>query len=113
MSNKEVVCTHDLVVRFEQVEDGSVNWLIQDDPSIAATNQASYEDLAEAGAPLAALASRALSEMLSEGLLIHALEKGNMYLWKEGYRRLNEQLSEAVHDVEELPVLREDANRLH
>jgi hypothetical protein len=29
MSNENIVCSHELVVRFDQFEDGTVSWIVQ------------------------------------------------------------------------------------
>ena len=91
MSNENIVCSHELVVRFDQLEDGSVNWLVQPDASIEDTSHASFDELAAAGAPLSAMGIRALWELLGENLVFLALEKANGYLWKELYRLQRQQ----------------------
>ena len=93
MSNENIVCSHELIVRFDQLDDGSVNWLVQPSEAVANTTHASFEELAAAGAPLAALGIRALWELLGEKLIGVALERANGYLWKEAYRRLDQQVA--------------------
>ena len=85
MSDKDIVCTHELTVRFDQLEDGSLNWLIQPDASVENTSNASFDEMAAAGAPLSAMGIRALWEMLRENLVFLALEQANGYIWKAGY----------------------------
>ena len=93
MSDKNIVCSHELVIRFDQLEDGSVNWLIQPSAAVASTTHASFEELAEAGAPLSALGIKALFELLGEKLIAFALDKANGYLWKDAYKRLDQQVA--------------------
>mgnify|MGYP001550869188 CR=1 FL=1 len=85
MSNENIVCSHELVVRFDQLKDGSLNWLIQPDEAVENTSHASFDELAEAGAPLSAMGIRALWEMLRENLVFLALEQANGHIWKAGY----------------------------
>ena len=92
MSNANIVCTHELTVTLDQLEDGTVNWLIQPDEKVESTSHASYDELAVAGAPLAALGIRALWEMLQNNLIYLALEQANGHLWKEAYNRLEQQI---------------------
>jgi len=92
MSNKKAVFSHQLVVRFDDDDDGRVSWTVRPDNVILDTMNASYEELAEAGVPLAALGIRALWELLGENLVVLALDRANNYLLKDRFRRL-EQLS--------------------
>ena len=113
MSNENIVCTHELTVRFDQLEDGSVNWLVQPSEAVANTTHASFEELTEAGAPLAALGIRALWELLGENLIGFALDKANGHLWKAAFLRLDQQVSpdslalegELAGDVDESVVV--------
>ena len=82
MSNENIVCSHELVVRFDQLEDGTVNWLVQADAAIESTSHASFDELARAGAPLAALGIRALSELIHPDIINAALNTGNMHVWR-------------------------------
>ncbi|MBT8070005.1 MAG: hypothetical protein KJN61_04430 [Gammaproteobacteria bacterium] len=100
MSNENIVCSHELVIRFEQLEDNTVNWFIQADEQIENTKHASLDELASAGAPLAALGIRALSELLHPDIITAALSTGNMHLWKECYLRLSEQVCPDSHAIE-------------
>ena len=100
MSNDKVVYSHQLVIRFEQDADNSVNWLIQADEAITNTSHASYEELAKAGAPLAALGIRALWDLMSEDLIHLVLDKANGYLWKECYRQQNQQSLSGPDDID-------------
>ena len=85
MSDKDIVCTHELTVRFDQLKDGSLNWLIQPSASVDNTRDASFDEMAAAGAPLSAMGIRALWEMLQNNLVLLALEQANGYIWKAGY----------------------------
>ena len=100
MSNENIVCTHELTVRFDQLEDGSVNWLVQPSEAVANTTHASFGELAAAGAPLAALGIRALWELLGEKLIAFALDKANGHLWKEAFKRLDQQVAADSFAVE-------------
>ena len=93
MSNENIVCSHELTVRFDQLEDGTVNWLVQPSEAVANTTHASFGELAAAGAPLAALGIRALWELLGENLIGFALDKANGHLWKAAFLRLDQQVS--------------------
>lgn len=92
MSDRKVICSHELVVRLDQYDDGPVSWAVKPDDAIETTSEASYEELVEAGAPLSALGIRALSELLNDGLVVLALEKANGYLWRERYWRIVKHL---------------------
>ena len=92
MSNENIVCSHELVIRFDQLEDNTVNWIVQADAAIENTMHASLDELAKSGAPLAALGIRALSDLLHPDIINAALSTGNMHLWKECYLRLSEQV---------------------
>lgn len=71
------------------------------------------DELASAGAPLAALGVRALSDLIHPDIITAALNVGNMHLWKEYYLRLKEEVSpgssvidgEVVGDAEEAIVV--------
>lgn len=100
MSDSKVICTHELVVRLEQHDDGSVNWLVQPDTAIETTSHASLEELANSGAPLSALGIRVLWEMLYNNGITDALDKGNLYLWKKCYMELKQQSSAGPQAIE-------------
>ncbi len=113
MSNENIVCSHELIVRFDQLEDGTVNWLVQPSAAVANTTHASFDELAATGAPLSALGIKALWELLGEKLIGLALGKANGHLWKEAYKRLHLQVSpdslavegEVSSDAEEVVVV--------
>lgn len=100
MTNENITHTHELVVRFDQHEDGTLSWQVQPDSAVLNTLDASYEGLAEAGAPLAALGIRSLFEMLDKSLINIALDKASNYLWKEHFKRLSERVldDQAEHE---------------
>jgi len=64
------------------------------------TTHASFDELAAAGAPLAALGIRALWELLGEDLITLALGKANGHLWKEAFKRLDQQVAADSFAVE-------------
>jgi predicted metal-dependent phosphoesterase TrpH len=114
MSNENIVCSHELVIRFEQLEDNTVNWIVQADAAIENTKHASLDELASAGAPLAVLGIRALSDLIHPNIIRAALSAGNMHLWKECYLRLSEQVSPGSHAIEgELAVKSDEAIVIH
>ena len=100
MSDLKVVHTHELRIRFEQYEGGEVSWLIQADPAVENTSHATFDELVQAGAPLAALGVRALAELINPHIITAALDKGNMHLWQECYRQLRDQVSQGSPALE-------------
>ena len=114
MSNENIVCSHELVVRLDQLEDGTVNWLVQPSEAIANTTHASFDEMVDAGAPLSALGIRALWELMGDKLVHLALEQANGYLWKSAYRQLTQQAALETSPVEgELVSDAEDAVVIH
>jgi hypothetical protein len=113
MSKNRIVHRHQLLVTFEQGEDNNVSWGAEPDEAIVKTEQVSMEDLAKAGAPLAALGIRALWEIVANDTITTALDRGNMQLWREIFRQMNEDNdavpdsaeSESVHDFVEGVVI--------
>jgi hypothetical protein len=74
-----------MVIRFDQFEDNRVTWYIEPDERIYKTRDLSLMDLAECGAPLSALATRALWKLCADGLVFNSLEQANTILadvWK-------------------------------
>ena len=100
MSNENPVHVNQLVVTFEGDDENNVSWEVQADDSVAKTMHASFDELARAGAPLSALGTRALFEMLCENLVVLALEKGNLYQCKEYIREHNEPRLSSADDIE-------------
>jgi hypothetical protein len=77
MSEEKVLCSHELVIRFDQLEGNRVNWYVLPDDTIRETIELSLIDLAECHAPLAALGIRALWKLCRDGLVFHALEQAS------------------------------------
>ena len=100
MSNEKAIYSHQLVVRFDQDADNVVSWIVQTDDAVANTCHASYDELAGAGAPLAALGIRALFDLLGEDMINLVLDKANGYLWKECYRLQGQQCLPGSDDID-------------
>jgi hypothetical protein len=77
MSEENVICSHELLVRFDQLVGNRVIWNITVDDEIWDTQALSLIDLAERGAPLSAMGIRALWKLLLDGLLYNSLEQAN------------------------------------
>jgi hypothetical protein len=77
MSDEKVLCSHVLTIRFDQLEGNRVNWYVEPDEMVGQTNYLSLIDLAECGAPLAAMGIRALWKLCVDGLVHNALEQAN------------------------------------
>ena len=77
MSEEKVLCSHELVIRFDQLEGNRVNWYVVPDEKIRQSQSLSLIDLAESGAPLAAMGIRALWKLCRDGLIYNALEQAN------------------------------------
>jgi len=77
MSEERVICSNELTIRFDQLEDNRVNWYIVPDDAILETQELSLIDLAECGAPLSALGIRALWKLCMDGLVFNSLEQAN------------------------------------
>jgi len=113
MSNEKAIYSHELTIRFDQDADSVVSWTVQTDDAVANTCHASYDELARAGAPLAALGIRALFDLLGEDMINLVLDKANGYLWKERYRQQSQQClpgpdnidGTVVDDSEEVVVI--------
>jgi hypothetical protein len=93
MSSEKVVYSHQLVITFTQDENAHVLWEIAPDNAVLKTREASYEQLAKAGAPLAALGIRVLFDMLSEQIITLALDKANNQIWREQLGQLQQLLT--------------------
>jgi hypothetical protein len=74
---EEMVCSHELMVAFAQMKDGTVNWAVITDETTEVTRKAGLYWLAEAGAPLAALGIHVLRKLCEDGLIQHALEEAS------------------------------------
>ena len=77
MSDDKVLSSHVLTIRFDQLEGNRVNWYLQPDEQVLNTRSLSLIDLAECGAPLAALGIRALWKLCEDGLVFNSLEQAN------------------------------------
>jgi hypothetical protein len=77
MSDERILCSHVLTIRFDQLEGNRVNWYIEPDEQVYTTQDLSLIDLAECGAPLAAMGIRALWKLCADGLAYNALEQAN------------------------------------
>ena len=98
MSEEKVLCSHELVIRFDQLEGNRVNWYVKPDEKIRETQSLSLIDLAECGAPLAAMGIRALWKLCKDGLVYHSLEQANDTRVEVG-RRLASGPAEALMDL--------------
>jgi len=76
IDGETVVCTHELVIRIRQMEDGSVLWNVTPDDAVLVACDHDVWGLAEIGAPLAALAIRALWKLCYDGMVYNAIEQG-------------------------------------
>jgi hypothetical protein len=77
MSKEKVLCSHELVIRFDQLEDNIVHWYITPDELVQKTAPLSLIDLAECGAPPALIGIHALWNLCQGGLIHNALEQAN------------------------------------
>lgn len=100
MSSNKAVHSHQLTVTFEQDSDNNLSWTVQADDAVSNTCHASYEELARAGAPLAALGIRALFDLLGEDMMSLVLDKANGHLWKECYRLQVQQHLPGSDDID-------------
>ena len=98
MSDEKVLCSHVLTIRFDQLEGNRVNWYIEPDERVNTTQTLSLIDLAECGAPLAAMGIRALWKLCADGLVFNALEQANDIQAEVG-KRLGAGQSEALIDL--------------
>ena len=101
MSSEKIVHSHQLVVTFNQEENAHIYWEITPDNAVEQTKEASYEQLAKAGAPLAALGIRVLFDMLSDELLTIALDKANNHIWQEHLIQLRQLMLAEAPALEE------------
>ena len=99
MSNENKVYTHELTVTFECDEFNNLSWRIDTDDAVTRTLDASYEELASARAPLAALGIRVLRDLLGSGFLELALDKANNLIWKGYFERHTEVCDVASNDA--------------
>ena len=95
MSNEKVFCRNQLSIRFDQLEDGTVNYYVLPDEKTYANRDMSLMDMAEQRAPLSSLGNRALWQMCKDGLVFTALETASAF--RDGV----EQRITASEDVSE------------
>ena len=86
MSEEEVLCSHELVIRFDQHQGNRVTWYVTPDEEVGHTESLSLIDLAECGAPLSALGIRALWKLCVDGLVYNSLEQANSIQSEVGKR---------------------------
>ena len=86
MSDEEVLCSHELVIRFDQHQGNRVTWYVTPDEEVGHTESLSLIDLAECGAPLSALGIRALWKLCVDGLVYNSLEQANSIQSEVGKR---------------------------
>jgi hypothetical protein len=101
MSEENVLCSHELLIRFDQLEGNRVIWNVTVDEEVWETQTLSLIDLAECGAPLSAMGIRALWKLLLDGLMYSALEQANGIQVEVG-KRLAAGLHEVIGDWEDL-----------
>ena len=89
MSEEKVLCSHELVIRFDQLENNQVIWYVLPDEKVLETRSLSLIDLAECGAPLTALGIRALWKLCVDGLVYHSLEQANSIQSEVGKRQVS------------------------
>ena len=77
MSEEKVLCSNHLTIRFDQLEGNRINWFLTPDEKVGRTEALSLIDLAERGAPLSAMAIRALLKLCEDGLIFNAFEQAN------------------------------------
>ena len=94
MSEEKVLCSNYLVIRFDQLEGNRINWFLTPDEKVGRTEELSLIDLAERGAPLSAMAVRALLKLCEDGLIYNAFEQANS-IQTEVAKRLAPDLPEA------------------
>ena len=96
MSNEEVLCSHQLVIRFDQHEGNRVTWYVTPDEAVCQTQTLSLIDLAECGAPLAAMGIRALWKLCVDGLVFNALEQANSIQTEVGKRLVSPPVTDLL-----------------
>ena len=94
MSEEKVLCSNYLTIRLDQLEDKRITWYVIPDEKVASTERLSLIDLAEYGAPLSAMAIKALWKLCIDGLVFNALEQANSIQTEIG-RRIPDQAIDA------------------
>ena len=77
MTTDNVIHSNELTIRFDQMEDGTINWWILPDDRVRNSQEFSLLDLAEYDAPLCAMGIRALWQLCNDGLVNASLETAN------------------------------------
>jgi len=95
MNDKKPVCSHELTVRYEQFEDGSIQYHLLPDQNVRETHPASLITLAEHGAPVSLMGIRALWKFCHDGAVLSSLELASM-IKREVNLRVNPPADEAV-----------------
>jgi len=80
MSEEKVLCSHELVIRFDQHEGNRITWYVTPDQKVWDTRDCSMIELVDCNAPLAALGIRALWKLCMDGLVYHSLEQASSIL---------------------------------
>ena len=89
MSEENVLCSHELVIRFDQLEGNRVNWYVEPDDEVLRARDLSLIDLAERGTPLSALGIRALWKLCVDGLVFNSLEQADSIRSEVGKRQVS------------------------
>ena len=71
MSDEKVLCSHTLTIRFDQFENGQIDWFIEPDEKVANLGSLSPIELAIFGAPLSLIGMRALWKLCGDGIVFH------------------------------------------
>jgi ribosomal 50S subunit-associated protein YjgA (DUF615 family) len=72
-----IVHSHAVTIRFDEHEDGQIEWRLDADEVIDRTMSLSLVEMAEFGAPLSAVGIRALMKACMDGAIYNALETAN------------------------------------
>jgi len=100
MSNENPLYVNELVITFEGDGQNNVNWSVRTDNAVSATLHMNMTELVRAGAPLSALGIRALYDIVCENMLELALEKGNLYQYRELALSLADGRADSADDIE-------------
>lgn len=95
MNEKNVVHTHELTIRFDQLEEGTINYYILPDQNVLDSHPASLISLAERGAPLTLMGIRALWKYCHDGAVLSSLELASM-IKREVNLRINPPADDAA-----------------
>lgn len=103
MSEENVVYAHELLIRFEQLEDGTIHWYLMPDEATWRTKNMSLIDMAEGDAPLSAMSIRALWKLCADGTVLSSLSLAKSIKTEVGKRLISgpvESLAlESLQDV--------------